>query len=177
MRCKCGKETIQEKKLSDAVKLIVIGLLLGTVFTFGEQFWSATVTRDECTVVETTFVDYEYHRRHRRGYTVERLSMECSDGETYIFHGELISKALRDSLASLSPNEPIILLLHPNGNQIMELATEDEVLLTFDEAMELTESARTGFFYLGILMYGGAVYGGCKAIQCMGRVNNQKKHR
>ena len=43
--------------MSDAVKIIVIGLLLGTVFTFGAQISNASVTQEECMVVETEFVD------------------------------------------------------------------------------------------------------------------------
>ena len=80
-----AKKTYKKKEsLSDAVKIIVIGLLLGTVFTFGQQFWSATVTRNACTVVETTFVDYEYDRGIGR-YNSESLSVDCGDGERYRF--------------------------------------------------------------------------------------------
>ena len=37
-----------------AVVLLIVGLLLGTVFTFGQQYWNARVSPDECALVETS---------------------------------------------------------------------------------------------------------------------------
>ena len=154
-----AKKTYKKKEsLSDAVKIIVIGLLLGTVFTFGQQFWSATVTRNACTVVETTFVDYEYDRGIGR-YNSESLSVDCGDGERYRFDSASIYYSLMDELDAIVPGEEITLLLHPNSDVILELATEDEVILSFEEAMEDVAGERTFFFYMGILMYGASLYG------------------
>ena len=148
----------KKETLSDGIKLIVVGLLLGTVFTFGQQFWSATVTRDECTVVETTFVDYEYDHGVGR-YNSKSLSIDCGDGERYWFDSASIYYSLMDELDAIVPGEEITLLLHPNSDVILELATEDKVILSFDEAMEDVAGERTFFFYMGILMYGSSLYG------------------
>lgn len=154
-----AKKTYKKKEsLSDAVKIIVIGLLLGTVFTFGQQFWSATVTRNECTVVETTFVDYEYNHGLGR-YKSKSLSVVCGDGERYWFDSASIYYSLMDELDAIVPGEEITLLLHPNSDVILELATENKVILSFDEAMEDVAGERTFFFYMGILMYGSSLYG------------------
>ena len=148
----------KKETLSDGIKLIVVGLLLGTVFTFGQQFWSATVTRNACTMVETTFVEYEYDRGISR-YNRERLSVDCGDGERYWFDSASIYNSLMDELDAIVPGEEITLLLHPNSDSIMELATEDKVILSFAEAMEDVAGERTFFFYMGILMYGSSLYG------------------
>lgn len=157
-----AKKTYKKKEtLSDGIKLIVVGLLLGTVFTFGQQFWSATVTRADCTVVETCFVGYDYRRGHhgRMMHFGERLSVACGNGEQYRFDGVSISKELLDALVQLTPQEEITLLLHPNSDVILELATENKVILSFDEAMEDVAGERSFFFYMGIVMYGGSLYG------------------
>ena len=147
----------KKETLSDGIKLIVVGLLLGTVFTFGQQFWSATVTRNECTVVKTTFVDYEYDRGSRR--RGKSLSVDCGDGERYWFDSASIYYSLMDELDAIVPGEEITLLLHPNSDVILELATEDKVILSFEESMEDVAGERTFFFYMGILMYGSSLYG------------------
>lgn len=151
----------KKETLSDGIKLIVVGLLLGTVFTFGVQFWSATVTRADCTVVETCFVGYDYRRGHhgRMMHFGERLSVACGNGEQYRFDSASIYYSLMDELDAIVPGEEITLLLHPNSDVILELATEDKVILSFDEAMEDVAGERTFFFYMGILMYGSSLYG------------------
>ena len=151
----------KKETLSDGIKLIVVGLLLGTVFTFGQQFWSATVTRADCTVVETCFVGYDYRRGHhgRMMHFGERLSVACGNGEQYRFDSASIYYSLMDELDAIVPGEEITLLLHPNSDSIMELATEDKVILSFAEAMEDVAGERTFFFYMGILMYGSSLYG------------------
>lgn len=169
-----AKKRYKEKtKLSDAVKIIVIGLLLGTVFTFGARISNASVTQDECTVVETEFVDYNY--RYRRGG--ERLSVDCADGERYWFDAASDLIKLRDDMAEIPPQEKITMLLHPNSHSIMEFTTKNEVILSFDEAMEDMARDRKFFFCMGIVMYGGAVYGGVAAMQCLRRRNERNKHR
>ena len=145
----------KKETLSDGIKIIVIGLLLGTVFTFGIPFGSATVTREQCTLVETEFVDYDYDYS-RRG---EHLSVDCTDGVRYRFDSASIYYSLRDELDAIVPGEEITLLLHPNSDVIMELATEDRIVLSFDEAMEDMVGERTFFFYMGIIMYGSSLYG------------------
>ncbi len=147
----------KKETLSDGIKIIVIGLLLGTVFTFGQHFWQATVTRDECMVVETTFVDYEYDRGSRR--RGEKLSIDCADGMRYWFDSASLDKSLRDELEILANGEEITMLLHPNSDVILELATENRVVLSFEEAMADMSGERTFFFYMGIIMYGSSLYG------------------
>ena len=38
--------------LAEAIILFVIGAFMGTIFTFGVQYWNAEVSRDSCEVVE-----------------------------------------------------------------------------------------------------------------------------
>ena len=49
-----------------AIGLLVVGILLGSVFTFGMQYWNAEVTRESCIFVETQFVSYDEIRRPTR---------------------------------------------------------------------------------------------------------------
>ena len=48
-----------------AIFLLLAGLFLGTIFTFGTRYWHAPVSREDCTQVNTEFVSYG--ERTRRG--------------------------------------------------------------------------------------------------------------
>jgi predicted negative regulator of RcsB-dependent stress response len=36
-----------------AIALLVVGILLGSVFSFGMQYWNKEVTREECVKIQT----------------------------------------------------------------------------------------------------------------------------
>ena len=49
----------------EAIALVVLGLLLGTVFTFGEYYWNQPVTREEAVLVEAVFSGYKEPEEHK----------------------------------------------------------------------------------------------------------------
>ena len=51
-----------------AVFLLIAGLFLGSVFTFGMQYWNSEVTREECTLIDTQFVSYKEIRQKKTCY-------------------------------------------------------------------------------------------------------------
>lgn len=146
-----------------AMFLLTVGLLLGSVFTFGMQYWNAKAAYDDCKKIETQFLSYrESHRiglkpTHRKGQN--ELIIDCANGERYFIDGECNNAQLRSALSKLTPNENISLRLHPNQNKIVEFSTETAKILHFDDTMQKLGSEATGFFYLGIFMYLCALLG------------------
>ena len=98
--------------------LLVVGLLLGTVFTFGMQYWSETVTREECLYIETQFLDYKEIKQRSR---INQIAIDCADGERYFIDQVSINTRLREYLAELEKNDNITMLIHPNGGNIIDL--------------------------------------------------------
>ncbi len=49
-----------------AIGLLIVGILLGSVFTFGMQYWNAEVTRESCIFIETQFISYDEIRQPKR---------------------------------------------------------------------------------------------------------------
>ena len=127
-----------------AAFITVAGLLLGTVFTFGMQFWSAEVTRAECEKVESSFYS---HTRNKE------IQIYCTDGEMYSVDGVLVDAELLNALADMETGEPVSLILHPNGNSVLELRLGDEMLLYFEDSIEKLGREADGFLSLGIFMY------------------------
>ena len=58
-----------------AIFLLIAGLLLGCVFTFGMQYWNANVIREECTVIDTEFVSYKEIRKPKRPMEIKEIAV------------------------------------------------------------------------------------------------------
>ena len=136
-----------------AIFLLIAGLLLGSVFTFGMQYWNAEVTREECTLIDTEFVSYTEMRKPKRPMQIKEISIDCANGERYFIDGVSINSDLRNSLSELSGHQNIRLLIHPNSNKIVEFSTKNGTILTFDETIRKLSGEATGFLFLGLFMY------------------------
>ena len=141
-----------------AVFLLIVGVLLGTVFTFGQQYWNAQVTPDRCIEVQTRFLDYHEHRKIK-SVRVYEISVDCENGERYFIDGVSVNERVRDALAFFSPGDEIRLLIHPNRSAIVELTTQSRVILAFDDTMAKLRGEANGFLGLGIFMYFSAAVG------------------
>ena len=136
-----------------AIFLLIAGLLLGSVFTFGMQHWNAEVTREECTLIDTEFVSYKEMSQSKRPMGIKEIAVDCVNGERYFIDGVSINSDLRNSLSELSEHQNIRLLIHPNSNVIVEFSTENGMILTFDETIRKLGGEATGFLFLGLFMY------------------------
>ena len=139
--------------LSVAASVFVFGIILGSVFTFGMQFWNTAVERESCSVVETHFLEYTAFRKARQPREIQEIAIDCSNEKRYFIDGVSINSKLTDALDNLWYRERIILLIHPNSNTIVEFTTEDTTILNFDETTKDLQSEASGFRYLGIFMY------------------------
>ena len=142
--------------LGQSLALLVVGLLLGTVFTFGMQYWSETVTREECLYIETQFLDYKEIKQRSR---INQIAIDCADGERYFIDQVSINTRLREYLAELEKNDNITMLIHPNGGNIIELTHYGAELLNFEETIETLDKNAKTFSYLGVFMYLAAFLG------------------
>ena len=143
--------------LNLAVAMLLVGILIGSIFIFGMQYWNAKTTREDCTVIKTQFLSYdEIH--HGKPY-IEEIAVDCADGNRYFIDGVSIDDELRNQLFLLSKNESITLLIHPNSNTIVEFSSSHSSLLTFDETINNLNGEATGFLFLGLFMYFCALVG------------------
>ena len=136
-----------------AIFLLITGLLLGSVFTFGMQYWNSGVTREECTLIETQFIAYKEIHQPKRPIKIQEIAVDCANGERYFIDGVSVNTDLQNSLSKLSRQQEIHLLIHPNSNTIVEFSTENGTILTFDETIRKLGGEATGFLFLGLFMY------------------------
>ena len=154
-----------KKRISDpmpfklAVFMLVIGILLGSIFTFGMQYWNKNIPREECRVVKTQFLSYDEIWHAKPTVSIVEIAIDCTDGNRYFIDGVSINEELRDQLSSLSKNDDITLLIHPNSNTIVEFSNDQTVLLNFDDTISKLDGESTGFLFLGIFTYFCALVG------------------
>ena len=154
-----GKHKSDPMPLNLAIVMLLIGILLGSVFTFGMQYWNAKTTREACTVVETQFLSYDEIWHAKPTISIVEIAVDCADGNRYFIDGVSINDELREKLSLLSENESITLLIHPNSNTIVEFSSSHGSLLVFDETINDLDGEATGFLFLGFFMYFCALVG------------------
>ncbi len=157
-----------------AIFLLLAGLFLGTIFTFGMRYWHAPVSREDCTQVNTEFVSYR--ERTRRG-SIQLIYIDCANGQRYEIDGACISQPVLDGVGNLQPQEPITLLIHPNSDTILELSDESGTLMAFDDAAQRVAGDTLLFTVLGILMYAAALGGLYTLIRQWKRQCSRKKQK
>ena len=158
--------------LGQSVLLLVIGVFLGCVFTFGMQYWNQEVTRDNCTIVETQFIDYRITKNRSAN---REVVLNCSDSKRYFIDGELINSELKNNLSRLKTNDEITLLIHPSSDSVVEFSAGDVTLINFDEAIDKLGNEATAFLYLGVFMYLCALLGLVNVLLNIVKIKKQKQ--
>ena len=126
----------------EAWLLLITGLIMGTVFTFGMQYWNAPITQEEA--IHTTAIYESYATQRERG-RVKEIILRFEDHEQLYIDGVCISDELLDSIDNLAPSTELSMIVHPNSNTIMELHADNQMLLEFQNTSEkLCLSPRKG---------------------------------
>ena len=135
---------------SEAIFMLIAGLIMGTVFTFGMKYWNAPVTKEES--IHTTAIYESYATQRERG-RVKEIIVRFKDHEQLYIDGVCINDMLLDSIDSFVPGIELSMIVHPNSNTIMELHTDSRVLLEFQNTSEKLTGEATGFMGLGLFCY------------------------
>lgn len=130
--------------------LLIAGLIMGTVFTFGMQYWNAPITQEEA--IHTTAVFSSYKEQLKRG-NVKEIIVRFEDHEQLYVDGVCINDELRKSIHDLVPGTELFLIVHPNSRKIMDLRIGEAVLLEFQDTSEKLTGEATCFMGLGLFCY------------------------
>lgn len=161
-RNKLLKKLFKKKMtLEQAILFLISGIIFGTVFTFGQQYWNAPITRNESISVKA---EYSYHNQRLVRPDSHAVSIHCSDGEIYSIDAHTVTNDILDYLDTLETGTKLNMLIHPNSDTILSLEVNGERILDFDEVIDDLKSANIGFLSLGIFMYLLAVCGAVRLI-------------
>ena len=144
--------------MRQAICFLILGLMAGTVFTFGTVYSNADVPRESCARIETEFLDDKKIYSKRSSYLKE-IAIDCADGERYFINGVSIDQALLYEVEMLSEGDAVTLLIHPKSHRILEFTAGDRLILNFEDTIAKFEKENVGFIILGIFSYCFAVVG------------------
>ena len=148
---------IHPMPLGSAILIFIIGICIGSVFTFGMSHWNAEVEKEECRVIETKFLSYDvqYESKER----IREIIIKCLNNERYYIDGTCANESVENYLQALSEGEDITLLVHPNSNTILQFSSDKYTIMSFNDSMTKIANEKNGFIGLGIFLYFSALIG------------------
>ena len=147
-----------------AVFVLVAGIILGSVFTFGMQYWNSDIKREDAIRVEATYEKHiirsTFSRRKNSGAVVY-----FTDNDPLYIDSACINDDLREAMDNLTKGTKAIMLVHPNSDTILDMRAGGQSILEFADTMERLSGENSGFLILGIFMYLCAAYAVCSLIR------------
>ena len=142
----------------ECILLVIVGLLLGTVYTVGMSYWNADIEPQETIAVTGAYQGYDIdYRRERNGGIRKRIAevdLQFNDHEELSIDGSCADDDLLAALDALQKGDTLDMLVHPNGGDtILSITAEGETILAFEDAMKRLSVERWGFFGLGVFCY------------------------
>lgn len=143
--------------------LVIVGILLGTVFTLGMHYWESSVFKEDAVYTEAVFDSYDiiYGRYH----TLKEIKVDFQDRKPLFIDGSCCSQVVLDKMATLKSGTMLCMYVHPNSSTLLEIQNGNNSILLFDDATKKLSSEVSGFLFLGIFMYLTAIYGSVKLIR------------
>jgi len=133
-----------------AIFMLIAGLIMGTVFTFGMKYWNAPITQDEAQQLTAIFESAK--ESQWRGH-VQEIIIRFEDHEQLYIDGVCIDNELCDAISKITPGTVIEMMVHHNSDNILEMEVGTKRLLEFHDSVQKLSSEASGFMYLGIFCY------------------------
>lgn len=154
-----GKRKKQEITLGTAVMLLVVGLILGSIFVFGSQYWGEPIQREDAIEISATYETYEINPGKIRKHHIKQIEISFDDHSSVYIDGSCVSEDVKDGIKALPEGAKLDMLVHPNSDTVWELKYGDKTILSFEESQKDIKNENIGFVVLGVFMYFCAAIG------------------
>lgn len=141
----------------NAIFLLLAGLFMGTVFTFGMHYWNAPIDQKDAIHKEATFDSYK-EKTGKRNSTKE-ICVYFLDSEQLYIDGECVNDLLRNELSVIDAGTKVALMIHPNSDTILDMRVNGNIILEYYDVQEKLSAEKDTFLVLGIILYAMALYG------------------
>ena len=142
-----------------AVLLLVVGLILGSIFVFGSQYWGEPIQREDATEVSAIYEAYEINPGKIRKHHIKQIEITLTDHSSVYIDGACVSEDVKDGIKALPQGAKLDMLVHPNSDTAWELKHGDKTILSFEESQKDIKNENIGFIILGMFMYFCAAIG------------------
>ena len=149
----------QEMTFGTAVMLLVVGLILGSIFIFGSQYWGEPIQREDAVEISATYETYEINPGKIRKHHIKQIEITLTDHASVYIDGACVSEDVKDEIKALTEGAKLDMLVHPNSDTVWELKHGDKTILSFEESQKDIKNENVGFIILGMFMYFCAAIG------------------
>lgn len=149
----------QGTSLGTAVMLLVVGLILGSIFVFGSQYWGEPIQREDAIEISATYEAYKINPGKIRKHHIKQIEISIADHSSVYIDGACVSEDVKDGIKELPEGAKLNMLVHPNSDTVWELKHGDKTILSFEESQKDIKSENIGFIVLGVFMYFCAAIG------------------
>lgn len=154
-----SKKEKQKTSPGTAVMLLVVGLILGSIFVFGSQYWGEPIQREDATEVSAIYETYEINPGKIRKHHIKQIEITLADHSSVYIDGACVSEDVKDGIKALPEGAKLDMLVHPNSDTVWELKHGDKTILSFEESQKDIKDENIGFIILGVFMYFCAAIG------------------
>jgi len=143
--------------LSVAVLFLAVGLLMGSIFIFGQSaHWLKPVSREEAVEVSATFRSYRIRSVGGKGnHEVELAFFDRNALVIDTYMGE----DMLDAVRSLEEGTMLQMLVHPYTDSVLEMRAGDDIILSFADSHGVLLFDSVGFAIFGAACYALAAFG------------------
>ena len=125
----------------ECILLIIVGLLMGTVFTVGMGYWNAAVDPEDAIAVTAVYDGYEIRygrgKRSANRNKINVIDLRFTDHEELTIVGSCIDNELLDDLYALQKGDILDMLVHSNsGDTILSISSDGETILAYENVIK-----------------------------------------
>lgn len=129
----CTKRSwITDIPIGFCIVFIVMGIVIGNLFVILTWHDGKPIDKSEAIPVTATFSSYTTHTSAKG--SLAEIEINFSDHERLFIDGVCFSVDVEHALDDLQSGDRVELLLHPNSNYVWEMKSEENVILSFDDA-------------------------------------------
>ena len=148
----------KELTKKDAFLLFIVGLILGTVFCIGNQFWYNPAISEKAIHATATYLKYDiyYSNLKPRPRGQGKFYVYFEDYESLLVYAWNLyddKSEFIDKFKNLPAGTEVDIIVHPNSGTLLDMRSDEFTLVEFDESIVILSYKNKGFFVLGIIMY------------------------
>ena len=143
------------------ILLLCLVTFIATIFV-SEPYRQQRIDKTEAIYYFGEYVSYE---EHIRKHNIMEVDILFANMEEQTLDGSCVSDAFMEHLEAVPEGTMMELLVHPHCGYIVEMKTEDQIILDFADASNRLWREAIGFLVLGVFLYGTVVYLSVAAIR------------
>lgn len=141
-----------------AIFMLVAGIILGSVFTFGMQYWNSDIKREDALRIEATYEKHTVREYRVKNTRTRRVVLYFADNDPLSIDSAYVNDDLLETLDGLTEGTKAIMLVHPNSDTSLDMRAGGACILDFTDTERIMGGQKTGFLILGVVMYFCAAY-------------------